>query len=311
MLTSGKAIADGAVYPGNLDKPIYLSLEKNMDGHLVQACRDYMEAVSNMRHAGRSSSEQDLRDKVAMARRELVKRVEMFPDEINDTHWGHYELVASPLYAAVYGNDSNLVKLMLDKGALPFLPDYCFSDLELSRDVKSLLAQARSRYDILEICLQAREAGIDIEERSLPHRRLCERKGMMAQELESVANLDDITDVTIAGEKVAPDDAKRFVSELRQCLTEKSFGVVAADRDSAVCRYIWPAPVALRDSRGKSLEFAMPYPTNVLRYYLGNDIIEICLSEACADMMRGYIKDSEALPRMRTHAQDASREKRD
>lgn len=87
----------------------------------------------------------------------------MHPDEINDTFWTHYDLEAFPLYAAVIGNDWRLVQYMLEKGALPFLPDYCFEGLEISPEIQTLLSHARSQYNILEICLQARKANIKIE----------------------------------------------------------------------------------------------------------------------------------------------------
>jgi len=35
---------------------------------------------------------------------------------------------------------------MLEKGALPFLPDYCLEGLEISPEIQALLSHARSRY---------------------------------------------------------------------------------------------------------------------------------------------------------------------
>lgn len=122
-----------------------------------------MEAISDSRNPKSSLSEQEHKERIAQARKELVKRVDTYPDEINDTLWAHYALEASPLYAAVFGNDCDLVEYMLQKGALPFLPDDCYSDLELSRDAKAVLFRARSQYNVLEICLKARKAGIKIE----------------------------------------------------------------------------------------------------------------------------------------------------
>lgn len=164
LLVGNLAYADSAVYPGNLDKPSYLGVDKEkIQGHVIEACRAYIEAIEERRNPKSPLSEQERRDKVAMAQKELVKRVDMYPDEINDTFWAHYALEASPLYAAVVGNDWRLVQHMLEKGALPFLPDYCFEGLEISPEIQVLLSHARSQYNILEICLQARKAGIKIE----------------------------------------------------------------------------------------------------------------------------------------------------
>lgn len=164
LLVSNLSYADSAVYPGNLDKPSYLGADKEkIQGHLIEACCAYMEAIGETRNPKSPFSKQELKDKVAMAQKELVKRVDMYPDEINDTFWAHYALEASPLYAAVFGNDWHLVQYMLEKGALPFLPDYCFEGLEISSEIQALLSHARSQYNMLEICLQARKAGIKIE----------------------------------------------------------------------------------------------------------------------------------------------------
>lgn len=163
ILSSAIAKADGGVYPGNLDKDSHSCHDEQYKGHVIESCVAYIEAVSDSRRPECPLSEKEHKERIAMVREELMKRIEKYPDEINDTYWGHHALVASPLYAAVYGNDCDLLKYVLKKGALPFLPDYCYSDLELSRDVKSVLYHARSRYNILEICLKAKRAGIQIE----------------------------------------------------------------------------------------------------------------------------------------------------
>lgn len=130
----------------------------------MAACWLYMEAVTTLRHTPPSSPHvQAHRERVAAAREELVKRLEMYPDEINDAYWGHNELVASPLYAAVYGDDVELVQYMLNKGALPFMPEYCYEGQDLSEEVKSVLFHARAQYNVLEVFLQARKAGIKLE----------------------------------------------------------------------------------------------------------------------------------------------------
>ncbi len=164
VLTAGNACADAAVYPGNLEKPSYLASKKEkMQGHVIEACCAYMEAIAEAKNPKSSLSEQEHNNKLALARKELLKRVEMYPDEINDTYWAHDALEASPLYAAVVSNDYRMVQLMLEKGALPFLPDYCYEGLELSPEVQTVLAHARLQYNVLEICLKARKAGITIE----------------------------------------------------------------------------------------------------------------------------------------------------
>ena len=78
-------------------------------------------------------------------------------------YWTQDGLYASPLYAAVFGNDILLVRYMLQKGALPFLPDYCYTECELSPELQAILFHARNQYNILEICLKARRAGINLE----------------------------------------------------------------------------------------------------------------------------------------------------
>ena len=165
VLSSAIAKADSAIYPGNLDKPSYLGVDPKRKGHVIEACKAYMEAIDESRNPEENTiSEQEHKDRIAKAKEELMKRIETYPDEINDTHWSAPNgLEASPFYAAVYGNDCDLLEYVLNKGALPFMPEYCYSDLELSRDVKAILYHARSQYNILEICLKARKAGIKIE----------------------------------------------------------------------------------------------------------------------------------------------------
>ena len=163
-LTLVTAKADSAIYPGNLDKPSYLGVDPKRKGHVIEACKAYMEAVEDSRDPRINIPEQEHKDRIAKAKEELMKRIETYPDEINDTHWSAPNgLEASPFYAAVYGNDCDLLEYVLKKGALPFMPEYCYSGLELSRDVKSVLYHARRQYNILEICLKARKAGIKIE----------------------------------------------------------------------------------------------------------------------------------------------------
>lgn len=163
LAAAGTAKADGAVYPGNPDEPKYDVFGEKYKGHVVEACCLYMEAVTSLRHAHASTHEQERKERVAAAKAELIKRVETYPNEINDAYWGHGELVASPLYAAVYGNDVELVQYMLKKGALPFMPEYCYDEQGISEDVKSVLYHARAQYNVLEIFLQAGRAGIKLE----------------------------------------------------------------------------------------------------------------------------------------------------
>lgn len=164
VFSSAIAKADSAVYPGNLDKPSYLVVDPEYKGHVIEACTAYMEAVEDSRDPRINIPEQEHKDRIAKAKEELMKRIETYPDEINDTRYsGPNGLEASPFYAAVYGNDCDLLKYVLKKGALPLMPEYCYSGLELSRDVKSVLYHARRQYNILEICLKARKAGIKIE----------------------------------------------------------------------------------------------------------------------------------------------------
>ncbi|MCH5285080.1 MAG: hypothetical protein J1E42_05710 [Akkermansiaceae bacterium] len=164
MLAWNEAKADAGIYPGDPDKPSHLCVGAEYEGHVIQACEAYMRAITDAdRLDDVTLSEQMRRDMVSAARRELMDRIEKYPDEINDTCWSHGALQVSPLYAAVYGNDCELVEFMLNKGALPFLPDYCYSGLELSRDVRAVLSHARSQYNILEIILKAKKAGIEIE----------------------------------------------------------------------------------------------------------------------------------------------------
>lgn len=163
-LLPGTARADGGAFPGNPDEPFYAPLDQERYcGHVLEACFVYVEAIREARRPHAGSSVQERAERVAEARQELIKRVEMYPDEINDTYWAHHAFEMSPLYAAVIGNDDILVKFMLDQGALPFFPDYSYEDLEISKDVQALLSQARRRYNVLEICLKARKAGIDLE----------------------------------------------------------------------------------------------------------------------------------------------------
>lgn len=160
-----KSFADGAVYPGDVDKPFKLINDPEYKGHVIEACHAYMEAVDATRNPelAPSLSESECREKLAAAREELMKRVEMYPDEINDTDWGHHAFETSPFFAAVYGNDLDLVVFMVKRGALPFVPEYCYNGLELSFDLRSYLFQMRNRYNVLEIMLKARKAGIEIE----------------------------------------------------------------------------------------------------------------------------------------------------
>lgn len=160
-----KSFADGAVYPGDVDKPFKLINDPKYKGHVIEACHAYMEAVDATRNPelAPSLSESECREKLAAAREELMKRVEMYPDEINDTDWGHHAFETSPFFAAVYGNDLDLVVFMVKRGALPFVPEYCYNGLELSFDLRSYLFQMRNRYNVLEIMLKARKAGIEIE----------------------------------------------------------------------------------------------------------------------------------------------------
>lgn len=163
VLSAAMVKADGGVYPGNLDKRPLMHSDEGYKGHVIEACTAYMEAIEDSRTPTCPLSAKEHKERIAILREELKKRIEKYPDEINDTYWGHHALTASPLYAAVYGNDCDLLKYVLEKGALPFLPDYCYSDLELSRDVESILYHARSQYNMLEICLKAKKAGIEIE----------------------------------------------------------------------------------------------------------------------------------------------------
>ena len=157
------AKADGGVYPGNLDKQFHLRTDEEYKGHVIEACEAYMAAVADSRDPRCPLSAQEHKDRIALLKEELMQRIEKYPDEINDTYWGHHALVASPFYAAVYGNDCDLLQYVLKKGALPFMPEYCYSGLKLSRDVESVLYHARSQYNILEICLKAKKAGVKIE----------------------------------------------------------------------------------------------------------------------------------------------------
>lgn len=76
LLVGHLTYADSAVYPGNLDKPSYLGTDKGkIQGLLIEAYCAYMEALEETRTPKSSLSEQERRDKVAMAQKELVKRV--------------------------------------------------------------------------------------------------------------------------------------------------------------------------------------------------------------------------------------------
>lgn len=155
--------ADGAIYPGNLDKPSYLSLDKDKYcGHVIEACRHYMESIEEERNPKSKIPIQERHSLVLAATENLMKRIELYPDEINDTYWTQDGLYASPLYAAVFGNDFQLLQYVLQKGALPFLPDYCYTECELSPELQTLLFNARNQYNILEVFLKARKSGINI-----------------------------------------------------------------------------------------------------------------------------------------------------
>lgn len=164
VLSAPIAGADGAIYPGNLDRSSYLADDKERyQGHVIEACRLYIEAIEEARNTKSRLSEQEHVEKTEAARRYLIERIELYPDEINDTYWTQDGLYASPLYAAVFGNDYELVQHMLQQGALPFLPDYCYAELKISPEIQSLLFHARNQYNLLEICLKAKKAGIKLE----------------------------------------------------------------------------------------------------------------------------------------------------
>lgn len=163
LVTTETAKADGAVYPGNLDKPSYLALDKDKYcGHVIEACREYMEAIEVERNPKSAISVQEKRERVSKAAETLMKRIELYPDEINDTYWTQDGLYTSPLYAAVFGNDVQLLQYVLQKGALPFLPDYCYTECEISPELQTLLVNARKQYNILEVFLKAKKSGINL-----------------------------------------------------------------------------------------------------------------------------------------------------
>ncbi len=111
----------------------------------------------------------------AECRRLVLERIESHPDEINDVLLDHGG-TDSVLYHAVRSNDVELVRLLLDKGAIPFLHEQdgwdtlgpSKGDLLLRMrgtkpEIIDMLRKERRRYNVLEIMIQAKKNGVDLK----------------------------------------------------------------------------------------------------------------------------------------------------
>ncbi len=113
----------------------------------------------------------------AAAFRELVlARLESHPHEVNDAMLDHGSTY-SGLFLAIHANDVELVRLMLEKGAIPFLHEEKgwvrfgsqTGDLLLripgtKPEIIAMLREARSQYNVLEIMLQAQKHGVELRQ---------------------------------------------------------------------------------------------------------------------------------------------------
>ncbi len=170
-------------------------------GHLVYLCHKYVYACAQLRRMqqwvdtsttdkGKAECEawrDEARKACEESRADIVARMESHPHEINAVQTDH-DWYTSPLCSAIQVDDVELVRLMLAKGAIPFLT-YADTDFlgpdgdtlvtpsrvgrdcdwqikETSREIRDLLRKARSEYNVLEVMLQAQAAGINLKEKA-------------------------------------------------------------------------------------------------------------------------------------------------
>ncbi len=109
----------------------------------------------------------------------ILERLQSHPEEVNDALLDHGS-TGSVLYKAILSNDVELVRLLLEAGAIPFLHEHPgwagkASGEVLLRwageegceatkpEIVTMLQKARSQYNVLEIMIQAQQRGVDLK----------------------------------------------------------------------------------------------------------------------------------------------------
>ncbi len=192
------AQADAILIPGEPDAPreypIYPPLsairgqwqQQRLLFHLVDIYQEHVRQIAAWERGVRDetgSFRDELTEELARWRarvpeiRDLVmERLESHPGEVNDALLDHGS-TGSVLYHAVLSNDAELVRLLLEKGAIPFLHEHPFWDgsaageellfrekegVAIKPEIIAMLREARSQYNVLEIMLQAQKHGVEL-----------------------------------------------------------------------------------------------------------------------------------------------------
>ncbi len=105
------------------------------------------------------------------ARAQFRKAILQYPDEVNDCLYGCGHLLPgaigdglvglTPLWVAACLKDTELVILLLEKGAYPFCPDAgrlerIIWDPNTPYELRMALSEARQKYNVLEAVIQSR-----------------------------------------------------------------------------------------------------------------------------------------------------------
>ncbi len=190
------APAIGSIIPGEPAKAAYGPGVRKSE-NLALLCDKYTVAAYQVRRMqnwvdSSTSDESKAQNEAWLAERRqererlraaIIARLDSHPDEVNDVLCSH-DWFTSPLSCAVQVNDAGLVRLLLDRGALPFL-GYAEGDFlgrdgdalvtpsrvdsqapwqvqETSPEIREMIRHARSEYNVLEVMLQARARGMDL-----------------------------------------------------------------------------------------------------------------------------------------------------
>jgi hypothetical protein len=172
VMSALPVMSEESAIPGNPDTRLF---ENNVyylkRAHILPAMSVYViwrgsHATSDM--AGTGDLPKVTREQ---AKENLLAAIKQYPDEVNDAS-GCCGGFSSILETAVWCNDLDVVKALLDAGAIPFSMKGSEDILDVKKPLKGdvldpeiikVVKEAQGKYNLLEIIIQAKKAGFELK----------------------------------------------------------------------------------------------------------------------------------------------------